>query len=90
MIKTSIPKLHSIKWKNGAAAQNVVPIAVTQDTVLPKDRVFGAAYTANLSEVVIVGRDDDGELYVASTHGVPKSLLLVSEAQAKFSWGWFK
>lgn len=89
-MKTSIPKLHGIKWKNGAAAPNVVPIAVNQDTVLPIDRVLGAAYTASLSEVVVVGRDSDGELYVASTHGAPKSLMLVSEAQAKFAWGWFK
>lgn len=64
-MKTSIPKLHSIKWKNGLQAENVHIINHNMD--IPVDRVLSGAYSEGLREVVLFGYDQNGGEYIASS-----------------------
>lgn len=52
--------------------------------VLNIDDLLEAAKGANLSDVVIIGTDDDGELYVASSHGRAEAMMLLAFAQHWF------
>ena len=66
--KTSIPKLSSIKWKNGMLAQNVEMFPVDhkgRDTTV--DAVLKGAFQAGCYEVCLVGYDREGEEYIACT-----------------------
>jgi hypothetical protein len=64
--KTSIPKLHSIKWKNGGMAGNVEVMSGVAYEPLPDD-VLKGAYEADLIDVVVVGYTRDGNEYIAGT-----------------------
>lgn len=59
-LKTSIPKLHSIKWKNGALAENVECLSNYNSEGVPVDNVLKGAYEAGCYEVVVFGYDRDG------------------------------
>lgn len=65
-MKTSIPKLHSIKWKNGALADNVEPLPNIQPHDIPVDNVLKGAWEANLKDVVLLGITEEGCEYIAS------------------------
>ena len=72
-MKTSIPKLHSIKFKEGAFAENVVysaefPLA----EYIPTINVLQGAILQNLRTVVLIGYDQSGHEYVAGSMKNPK------------------
>lgn len=75
-MKTSIPKLHSIKFKDGIYAPNVVehpdiPYNTRETThVRPLDVLKGAA-EEKLYDVVIFGYDENGLEYVATSSDDP-------------------
>lgn len=81
MNKKSVPKLHSIKWKTGANADNVElhPNRASKD--IPVVDVLSGALNAQLKEVLVAGREPDGTLYVASSiSDISRAHLLVSLA----------
>jgi len=72
-MKTSIPKLHSIRLKSGLFAENVV----TTEKFEPEGdisalQVLEAAIMANLRSVVLIGYDQDDNEYIAGTYVDPK------------------
>jgi hypothetical protein len=68
-MKTSIPKLHSIKWKSGAFAENVVCLDnYQQDEGTTVENVLRGAYEAGLRDIVVMGyKKEDGSEYVAGS-----------------------
>jgi hypothetical protein len=62
-MRTSIPKLHSIKFKNGATADNILYLPHDKD--LPPINTLEAAIVANLRGVVLIGYDQNGNEYMA-------------------------
>lgn len=78
-MKTSVPKLHSITWKNGGLARNVVTIRSETNKDIPVDNVIKGAWGAGLKEVVVFGYDANGEEYVASSSGrIEKAAFMFS------------
>lgn len=67
MIKTSIPKLHSIKFKDGAHAENVIHLQSDSVIDIPVINVLEAAAKAMLQNVVLIGYDAEGYEYVAGS-----------------------
>lgn len=57
-------------------------VTLNCDTVLPiePDRVLSAAQGVGLSDVLVVGRDAQGEIYVAASVADAGALLLLLEA----------
>ena len=57
-------------------------VTLNCETVLPiePDRVLTAAQAAGLSDVLVVGRDAEGELYVAASAPDAGALLVMLEA----------
>ena len=80
MNKTSIPKLHSIKWKSGAFAENVVCLDnYQQEDGTTVENVLRGAYEAGLRDIVVMGYKEDGSEYVAgSTKNVHKTHYMFS------------
>lgn len=65
-MKTSIPKLHSIRYKD---RENVINLyEYTTDEVPPNDVLMGAI-NGQLDIVVVIGYDKDGGEYFASSTG---------------------
>lgn len=72
MNKTSIPKLHSIKFKDGALAENVVhPAELFIGVDAHPMNVLNGAAEEMLTDVVLVGYDQFGREYVAGTPSDP-------------------
>lgn len=80
-MKTSIPKLHSIKWKDGALAENVIILDTYGPEDIPVDDVLKGAYNAGCYALVLFGYDRDGKEYVAG------SMRNVKEAAYMFARG---
>lgn len=76
MNKKSYPKLHSIKFKRGIYADNVIyPEAMHQQTPeidIPAINVLEGAVIEKLRSVVIAGYTEQGKEYIASTYRNPK------------------
>lgn len=69
-MKTSIPKLHSIKWKNGQLAEDVHTINFGQDT--PVINVLQGAAEEMLKAVCVIGYDSNNQEYIACSYSNPK------------------
>lgn len=69
-MKTSIPKLHSIKWKNGQLAENVYTLNFGQD--VPVINVLQGAAEEMLKTICIIGYDINNKEYIASSYKNPK------------------
>jgi len=67
MNKKSYPKLHSIKWKNGALAENVICVPDRARENIPASDVLKGAYERDLRDVVVFGYEQDGTEYAAGT-----------------------
>lgn len=66
--KTSVPKLHSIKFKSGAfAGDDVVYPREFRGENLPAINILEGAAMANLTDVVLIGYEPNGEEYIAGT-----------------------
>lgn len=63
MVKTSIPKLHSIKLKN---PKNVVQFDGFTSLDIDPNSVLMGAINADMDEVVVLGYKKDGSEYFAS------------------------
>lgn len=75
-MKTSIPKLHKIKFKDGIFADNVVTSHNWHvGNIRPLDVLKGAA-NANMNEVVLIGYDGDNQEYIASSVGIDRTAYL--------------
>ena len=59
-------------------ASNVVILDCVTNLPIPPDRVLESAI-GQVSEVVVIGYDHDGELYIASSHGKKPELLWMME-----------
>ena len=57
---------------------NVVILDCVTNLPIPPDRVLESAI-GQVSEVVVIGYDHDGELYIASSHGKKPELLWMLE-----------
>jgi hypothetical protein len=70
MIKTSYPKLHSIKFKSGMFADNVaiMPLEYFKDYEVQPINVLEGAIMENLDHVVVAGYDKSGKEYFAGTY----------------------
>lgn len=72
-LKTTTPKLHSIKFKSGPYAENVVyPEQFPTAERIPVSNVLHGAILAGLRDVVIMGYQQDGKEYIASSISNPK------------------
>lgn len=69
--KTSIPKLHSIKWKDGVHAENVEFHPDRDRCGISADEILIAAI-GKLHEVVIIGYEQDGYEYIAGNSATLK------------------
>lgn len=69
-MKTSIPKLSSVKWKNGQLAENVVTLRHDKD--IPVINVLQGAFEELLSSICIIGYDKNGKEYVATSYSSPQ------------------
>lgn len=73
MVKTSIPKLNSIKFKTGAFVENVVyPHGFKKAENIPPINVLEGAVLENLRDVVLIGYTQDDQEYIAGTMRSPK------------------
>ena len=82
IMRTSTPKLHSIKFKSGATADNVHYLPRDKD--LPAINVLEGAIMENLQSVVLIGYDQNGNEYVASSFNSHKeSAYLLARAHMR-------
>ena len=58
----------------------VVPFTGLTSAVVPADTVLTGA-VGKLSEVVVIGYDDNQELYVAASHGPAEVVWAIEEAK---------
>ena len=67
-MRTSIPKLHSIKFKSGAFAENVsYPSQFKTPKSIPAINVLEGAIIEGLQDVVLIGYRQDGSEYIAGS-----------------------
>jgi hypothetical protein len=72
-MRASYPKLHSIKLKSGAFADNVVyPFDFERPDRIPSINVLEGAIIENLRDVVLIGYTQDGQEYIAGSMKSPK------------------
>lgn len=71
-MKTSIPKLHSIRLKG---SDKVVPISPFIAMNLEPNQVIAEAFNAKMREVIIIGYDNEGAEYFASSKADGPSVL---------------
>ena len=69
MAKISIPKLSSIKWKNGALADNVLPFTTYGINTIPVSDVLRGCYEENMKSIAVFGYKQDGEEVIFSNCG---------------------
>ena len=79
-MKTSFPKLHSIKYKDH---ENVEVLRLMTRHDLPVDRVLMAALNEKLTNVVIIGEYADGSTYHAATNANMGEIFLAMEQMKK-------
>jgi len=78
--KVSIPKLHRIKFKSGAHAENVVfPDEFDAATDIPVINVLEGAALAGLERVALIGYDENGVEYLASSVRRPEEAAYMLE-----------
>jgi len=66
--KTSIPKLHSIKFKTGPFVDNVIyPPELKRPENLPVLNILQGAAIQNLTDVVLFGYKQNGDEYCAGS-----------------------
>lgn len=63
-MKTSIPKLHSIKWKNGVLAENVERLTGWSKSGIHPTDIIQEAFSADLESIVVIGKRKNGKEYV--------------------------
>lgn len=89
-MKTSYPKLRRVVWRDGSVSEDApVPRGevvrfddLTLQDLEPDVILEGAC--GKLSEVLVVGWDQDGDLYVASNHGYRPELLYLLKFAERF------
>lgn len=57
---------------------NIIPLHCLTTQHIPPDKVLQEA-VGKLDDVLVVGRDKDGELYIAASFNEPGSVLLYME-----------
>lgn len=57
---------------------------VSDAVELPPKQILERAADYNLTEVLVIGRQDDGKVYLAGSHGAPHALMLILLAQREF------
>ena len=57
---------------------------VNDNIVIPPKQILDRAADYALTEVLVIGRKDDGKIYVAGSHGAPTALMLMLLAQKEF------
>lgn len=62
---------------------NVVELQVVTRLDIPAERVIRRANEANLSNVVVIGWDDDGDFYFASSYASGPEVLWLLEMAKK-------
>lgn len=65
-MKTSIPKLHSIRWKGDGHLNENVAVLDVERKILPYDVLVGA-YLEDLREIVLIGYDQNGREFIAGS-----------------------
>jgi len=75
-MKTSIPKLHSIKIKN---QDNVVNIGGVTKLDIDPQRVLMGAINQNLDGCVVIGYYPDGHSYFASSYASGETVMWLME-----------
>lgn len=65
-MRTSVPKLHSIKFKTGPMVDNVTHVGPPNRDV-PVINVLHGAAESMLREIVLIGYDVDGREYIAGS-----------------------
>ena len=72
-MKCSIPKLHSIKFKSGAFAEDVIfPCEFLSPENLPAINILEGAAVRNLRDIVLIGYEQDGTEHIAGSMRDPK------------------
>lgn len=89
--RTSIPKLHSIRFKDGMLADNVIHPDFSDNTDLypmpqPLTVLQGAAM-AMLQEVAVIGYTVDGEVYIASNALLDRTVFMFEHAKTELMDG---
>ena len=64
-VKSSYPKLHSIKPKKGLHAPNMDFLPTASFSKLSADDVLYGAHMEGLDEVIVIGKDFFGNEYIA-------------------------
>lgn len=81
-MKTSIPKLHSVRWKNGALAPNVSVLKTYNSVPIPAINCLRGAYEEDLKEIIILGYNDSGEEKIFTNQTtVEKAAYMFSRGQ---------
>lgn len=89
MTRTSVPKLHSIKWKRpqGVAPEPngaVVPLGGWTRMDVPVLNVLEGAARADLDGLFLIGYDKTGDIYMASSYADGGNLLwLLAQAERR-------
>lgn len=78
-MKTSVPKLRSIKWKSGIDSPNVTHIHEHRHDKIPIENVFAGAINAGCYEVFVCGYDRNEELYMAASTGNKERVIYMLE-----------
>ena len=78
-MKTSVPKLHSVKWKSGIDAPNVTHIHEHRHDKIPIENVLYGAINAGCYEVFVCGYDSNSDLYIASSTGNKERVIYMLE-----------
>lgn len=73
-MKVSIPKIYSIKWKNGAHADNVYiyPSRIQKDVQV--NDILCAVYEVNPDRIAVVTRSKDGQYDVWGNYADHKEM----------------
>lgn len=75
-MKTSYPKLHSYKLKN---TENVIELNVMTTETIDPQKVLMGAINERLDNVVVLGFDQDGDFFFATSHADGGNALWLME-----------
>lgn len=83
MHRVSIPKLHSIKWKTGPFAENIIHVNMTEERKdVPVINVLMGAAEENLYDIVIFGYNKHNEEFIAtSTSNIQRAAYMFARGQ---------
>lgn len=79
-MKTSYPKLHSIKMKN---KENVIDLDIMTSQDIDPNRVLMGAINRNLEGCILIGYTNDGDTYFASSYADGGTVLWLMEKYKK-------